>query len=158
MQNEIPNQEILNAYGISGKPILLPGGQGTCYRVKDVVFKPTNDAVEASWIAEINNGLKSNKFRIPKPLSTKEGSWVFAGWTANEFLAGEHRLGCYIEAIELSKVFHAALMDVSKPGWFDKKTDVFSIADKIAWGELPLPNFELTNEPLKRIFNLLRKK
>ncbi|MFH1252966.1 MAG: hypothetical protein V1664_01385 [Candidatus Uhrbacteria bacterium] len=157
MQNDIPNQKILNAFGVSGKPILLPGGQGTCYRVKDVVFKPTNDAIEASWLAEINNGLRSNKFRVPKPLLAKNGSWVFAGWTVSEFLEGEHRPGHYIEAIELNRVFCTVLINVSKPEWFDKKTDVFSIADKIAWGELSLPNFELTKEPLKRIFSFLRK-
>jgi len=48
----------------------------------------------------------------------------------------------------LSKVFHKALANIPKPEWFDKKTDVFAIADKIAWSELPLPNFEPTKEPL----------
>jgi hypothetical protein len=52
MKKNLPNQKILNAFNISGEPTLLPGGEGTCYRVGDVVFKPTKDDVEASWIAK----------------------------------------------------------------------------------------------------------
>lgn len=156
MHEKIPNQNILNVFGVSGEPILLPGGEGTCYRVGNVVFKPTNDTVKSSWIAEINNNLKSDKFRVPKSIHSKSGTWVFDGWTASEFLEGQHRRGQYAEAIKLSKVFHKALANIPKPEWFDKKTDVFAIADKIAWSELPLPNFEPTKEPLKKIFNLLK--
>ena len=157
MQKKIPNQDILNAFGISGKPILLPGGESTCYRVENVVFKTTKNAGETSWIAEINNNLDSNKFRVPKSIRAKDGSWVFDGWTASEFLQGEHRPGHYAEAIEVSKVFHKALTDIPKPNWFDQKTDVFAMSDRMAWGKMPIPDFELANKPLKKVFSLLRK-
>jgi len=52
--NSIPTQEVLRAFHVSGKSVKLEGGEGTCYRVGDVVFKPTKDPVEAAWIAEIN--------------------------------------------------------------------------------------------------------
>jgi hypothetical protein len=45
MKEKIPSQDILNTFGVSGKPVLLPGGEGTCYRVGNVVFKPTNDVI-----------------------------------------------------------------------------------------------------------------
>ena len=46
---------------------------------------------------------------------------------------------------------------VAKPDWFDKKTDVFALADKMAWKELPIYDFEIANEPLQRAFGLLRE-
>jgi len=152
-----PTSEILDAFGVTGEPTLLTGGQGTCYRVDDTVFKPAQNTLEASWIAKINNGLMSNKFRVPKFFQAKDGSWVFQNWTASEFLVGEHRSGHYTEAIEVSGVFHEALKNIPKPDWFDNKTDVFSLSDKMAWGELPLPNFEPSREPFQKIFRLLKK-
>lgn len=157
MKENIPNQDILNAFGVSGKPILLTGGEGTCFRIDDVVLKPIKNSIEVSWIADIYQSLTSDKFRVPKPIRAKDGSWIYKGWTASEFLEGEHRPGHYAEAIETSKAFHRALANIPKPNWFDQKTDVFAISDRIAWGELPLPDFEIANEPLKRIFSLLRK-
>lgn len=152
----IPSREILNAFGFSGEPVLLSGGEGTCYRVDNAVFKPVRNVFEASWIAEINNSLTGDKFRVPKPFQAKDGSWVYNGWTASEFLEGEHRPGHYAEAIELSKKFHKTLEGITKPSWYDKKTDVFPLSDRMAWGELPLPDFEITNKPLQKIFGLLR--
>lgn len=157
VNENIPNQDILNAFGVGGRPVHLAGGGGTCYRVDNVVLKPTQNGVEATWIAEINNRLASDKFRVPKPILAKDGSWVVHGWTAAEFLPGEHRSGHYAEAVDLSKTFHNAIAGIPKPDWFDQKTDIFAISDKMAWEELPLPDFDITNEPLKRILNRLQE-
>lgn len=54
-------------------------------------------------------------------------------------------------------MFHRALANIPQPDFFNTQNDVWAIADKIAWGKLPLPNFELTNEPLQKIFGLLQK-
>jgi uncharacterized protein (TIGR02569 family) len=157
MADKKPNQDILKAFGISGKLILLPGGEGTCYRVGDVVLKPVRDVREASWIAEINNNLDSSEFRIPKPIKSRGGDWVFDGWTASKFLQGKHKPGHYAEVIKLNTIFHKALKNVPKPAWFDKKTDVFAISDRMAWGEIPIPDFKITNKPLKKIFSRLKE-
>lgn len=157
MPEKIPSQDILNAFGLSEKPILLAGGEGMCYRVGEVILKPTRNALESSWIAEINNNLISDKFRVPKPLRAKNGTWVFADWTASQFLPGQHRPDHYAQAIKVSTDFHQAIAKVAKPDWFDKKTDVFALADKMAWGEIPAYDFEIANEPLKKAFALLRE-
>ncbi|MBU1119316.1 phosphotransferase [Patescibacteria group bacterium] len=157
MNTSIPSQDTMKAFGVSGEPVLLTGGQGTSYRVGDVVLKPTNDSVEASWIADINNNLASDEFRVPKPIRTQNNLWVLNGWTASLFVEGRHMNGNYAEAIKISKIFHKALLGIPKPDFFDKKNDVWSVADNIAWGELPLPDFELTNKPLQRIVSLLKK-
>lgn len=152
-----PREEILEAFGIYGQPTLLQGGQGTCYRIDNVVLKPIDNAIEASWIADVYNNIKSTEFRVPKPIKAKDDFWIFDGWIAIEFLEGEHRSGRYAEAIEISKNFHRALLGITKPDWFDQKTDVFSLSDRMAWGELPLPDFELTNKPFKKIMSFLRE-
>ncbi len=157
IQNEnIPPQEVLQAFKLKGTPLLLVGGQGTSYRVGDVVLKPTKNEVEANWLAEIYLKLKSNKFRISKPIPGPNGQWVFQGWTANSFLDGKHIPGNYEGVIKVSKDFHKALAKIPKPDFFDQRNDIWAVADRIAWGELPIPDFELTNEPLKKIFKLLK--
>jgi uncharacterized protein (TIGR02569 family) len=156
IQNKnIPPQEILQAFKLEGTPVLLKGGQGTSYRVGDVVLKPTDDAVEATWLAEINIKLKSDKFRVTQPIPGPDGNWVYHGWTANTFLEGKHIPENYAGVINVSKDFHEALAQIPKPEFFDDRQDIWAVADRIAWGELPIPDFELTNEPLKKIFKLL---
>ena len=68
MKNNIPNKNVLTAFGVSGDPIRLIGGQGTCYKVDNLVLKPTDNETEASWVAETYNNLDSDKFRIAKPV------------------------------------------------------------------------------------------
>lgn len=157
MVKKYPNQNVLKAFGVSGEPILLPGGGGTCYLVGEVVFKPTKDVVEDSWIAEMNNNLVSNKFRVPESIRVKDGGWAFEGWVASKFLQGEHRPGNYAEVMEVSKVFHKALVGTPKPDWLNKNTNVFRMADRMAWGEIPIPDFDIANKPLKKVLNLLRE-
>ncbi|MBU2566803.1 phosphotransferase [Patescibacteria group bacterium] len=152
----VPSEEVLDAFGVKGELVHLEGGQGTCYRVGDVVFKPAGNKAGAIWLAELNNGITSNDFRVPKSYKANDGSWVYQGWTATEFLEGEHRAGRYKEAIKVCKDFHQVIADIPKPDFFDQRSDVFFIADKMAWGELPLTNYALTDEPLKKLFSIYK--
>jgi len=152
-----PNQSVLEAFGVSGEPTRLAGGQGTCYLLNEIVFKPTNDITEASWVADVYNDLVCDQFRVPKPIRTKDNLWVFDGWTASEFVEGDHDDSDYADAVEISKIFHKALVGIPKPTFFDNRNNVWAVADRIAWGELPIPDFELTNEPLQKIFSLLKE-
>ena len=157
MNKNIPNQNVLNAFSVSGKPIQLTGGGGVCFRVDDIVLKPTKNSTEASWIAEIYNNLESEKFRIPKPIQTKDKSWVYSDYTANKYLEGEIKKDNYIEAIKVGNEFHKSLSNIPKPDWFDKKTDIFALADRMAWGEIPIHNYKIANETLEEAFNLLKE-
>jgi hypothetical protein len=60
---------------------------------------------------------------------------VVDGWTAWQWLAGEHRLGAYDEVLAVSSRFHAAVADVP---WSPAAAgrDRWADADRIAWGEL----------------------
>ncbi len=152
-----PTREILNAFHLSGTPTLLEGGEGTCYRVGDIVLKPIKNVAEASWIAEMNNALVCDAFRVPTSHKAKDGSWVYQNWTACTFLAGEHRSTHYAEALALSEAFHQVLRHIPKPAWMDEKTDIFAQADRSAWGETPLPSFEPAMESFARVFRVLKE-
>jgi len=44
-----PPQQVLVAYGITGPPTPIAGGQGTSYRAGDLVLKPDADAEFIQW-------------------------------------------------------------------------------------------------------------
>lgn len=151
-----PTQEILNGFGVFEDSVLLSGGQGINYRAGNMVFKPVADSRGASFEADIYSKIITNdKFRVLRPIRAEDGSWVFKGWTAYEFISGKHILGKYAESIEIGREFHKALSVFPKPDFWGNGTNVWSIADKMAWGEIPFHDFELSNEPLKKIFALL---
>jgi len=156
MKYNIPNRNVLKAFGLSGGPVRLTGGGGFCYRVDDAVLKPVKHTEEEVWIAEVCNNLNSAKVRVPKPIRANNGSWLFGGWFATRFLKGKHiKGGNYVEVVEASKIFHEEVANLPKPDFFDTRDHIWAVADRIAWGELPIPDFDFINEPLKRIFRFL---
>ena len=157
MEHNKPDLNILEAFGVSGDPVRLLGGQGLSYLVDDVVLKPTNNEIEASWVADVYARLNDDGFRVAKPVRAKNNSWVFNNWTAYAFIEGRHLEGKYAETIEISKIFHKALEKVPKPSFLDNNNDAWAIADKIAWEELPVPKNKLTDDVLEKLFSNLQK-
>ena len=102
---EPPDPEVLRAFDASGKPVRLPGGQGSTFVVGDLVLKPVADADEARWIAEVLENLVADGFRVPRPVHAQNGDWVAGAWTGWTLLEGEHRLwgGPWSEAIKTSR-------------------------------------------------------
>src|SRR3712207_5666405 len=87
-----PTDRALAAFGISGEPELLPGGQGGVYAVDDAVLRPAGDPELAGWIAEVMSVLAEDGFRVPRPRLTTDGAgWVADGWTSWDRVAGAHR-------------------------------------------------------------------
>ncbi len=152
-----PSQEVLQGFALSGQAIRILGGEGQCYRVGQAVLKPTKDPIEAAWMADVYDQLKGDGFRVPKPIRARNGSWVVAGWTASEFVEGGGPSGHYEVLTQVSRDFHAALINVPKPDFFDQKENLWVTADKIAWSELPPPDFAQTNELFKKIFSQLKQ-
>ena len=156
VDSDAPAKEILEAFRLAGRPVRLSGGGGKAYRVNDAVLKQTSDEQMMSWLAEITENLNSERFRVPKPLKSRENAWVYKGWIAHRFEEGRHNEEKYAESIMVCRDFHKTIADVPKPDFFDSRTDVFHLADKMAWGEMPLPDFYLTNEPLKKLFGSMQ--
>lgn len=136
-----PPARVLRAFGASGTPVLLDGGQGETWRCGDVVLKPAPE--EAGVIADVMAGVVEDGFRVARPLASSEGGWVFDGWTAWTYVAGEAcDTGRWDEEVAASDAFHRAVAHVPRPVFTG--TSMYRRADRIAWGEEayePHPSF-----------------
>ena len=141
-------RSVLSAFGLASGARRLPGGQGGSWRAGDIVLKECADEGEAEWTASVFSTLEGPGFRVPRPVRADDGRWVVDGWAAWEFIEGEHagrNGGRWPETIAACEAFHAALGGVARPAFLDTRTDAWSRADRIAWGEVPLvvlPPFE----------------
>jgi uncharacterized protein (TIGR02569 family) len=58
---------------------------------------------------------------------------VCEGWTAWPFLEGRHEAGRWADVIAVGERFHAATADIARPPFLDRRTDRWSLADRVAW-------------------------
>jgi uncharacterized protein (TIGR02569 family) len=141
--DELPDVDVVTAFGGRGPVVLLPGGQGRTYRAGDIVIKPADDEDEVTWAAEVLGTVDEDGFRVARPIRGSGGRWVVDGWAACQWVPGEHRLrgGPWDDAIAACERFHAAVADVSEPGFLARRHHRFAEADRIAWGdgEIDLP-------------------
>ncbi|MBS1709825.1 MAG: TIGR02569 family protein, partial [Armatimonadetes bacterium] len=85
-----PTSDVLKAFGCAGELTSFDGGQGWAWRCGGVVLKPVGLAVEAEWGAEVFASLEQVGFTVPRPILANHGGYVYRGWAASEFVAGEH--------------------------------------------------------------------
>jgi uncharacterized protein (TIGR02569 family) len=131
-----PSDAVLAAFGLSGKPVLLPGGQGETWRVGDVVLKPVGFVAEAEWRAEVLAGLPDGLgFRVPRPVRAVDGSWVAEGWEASELLVGATDVGRPDDVLTAGLAFHHAVARLMRPEFLYWRKDPWTLADQVAWGE-----------------------
>src|SRR5206468_6624801 len=92
------------------------------------------------WQPALFEQLTVAGLRVPRPRRTKAGGLVADGWIASTWLAGTHepRWG---EIVAAGDSLHAALQEVRRPAFLARRTDRWSIADRVAWGELPLDDY-----------------
>src|ERR1700748_135944 len=92
-----PGPALVASFGASADPVSLPGGEGTAWRVGDVVLKPAGDPRAARWTADLYRDLAPRGApgsRVPRPLRTAAGDWVAqdplgGAWVAWAWLPGE---------------------------------------------------------------------
>lgn len=148
-------REVLSAFGLDGAvPVLLPGGQGTAWRVRDVVLKPADSERAGRWFAEVYDRLDGPGFRVPKPVRAVTGDWVAHGWACYEWVPGTAADWAGVsprwpEMVALSRTLHAALARVPVPSWLAGVENPWTIGDEVAWGERdPEPLLGTEAEPL----------
>ena len=100
-----PPADVLRAFGATEIPIRIAGGQRQNYRSGNVVLKPAVDDEETSWIADFYLAVDGDGFRLPKPIRSRSGGFVYGGWQAWEHLEGRHERGRWIEEIEICNRF-----------------------------------------------------
>lgn len=133
-----PSADVLKAFGINDEPILLKGGQGSTWRAGDVVLKPTNSEEKSSWCAELIESLPQDQYRVARHKKAHTNAWVYEGWEVIEFIKGAHLQDHWKEKIAVCNGFNGLLTSIPKPYFIDKRTDLWAIAEKMIWEELPL--------------------
>ncbi len=151
----LPPPSVLTAFGCSGEPARLTGGQGTAYRSGEIILKPIDNPVEAAWTAELFDTLSGPGFRVPTPLRDPDGQWVVQGWVAWRRFPGEHVSGRWDERLEACGAFHRALAGYSRPGFLSLRADPWEISDRMTWGEQPIECLPLTQTYVDRVLPLL---
>ncbi|WP_327176242.1 aminoglycoside phosphotransferase [Streptomyces sp. NBC_01335] len=134
----VPPRAVLDAFEVAGTPVPLAGGQGRSVLVGGYVFKPAEGTeAEAEWAASLCEALAPGPgFRVPRPLRAADGRSLVDGWTAHAFLAGTPGpRGHWDEVLSAGRAFHAALRGFPRPGFLDRRTHPWAVADRVAWGE-----------------------
>ncbi|THF68771.1 TIGR02569 family protein [Deinococcus sp. Arct2-2] len=154
--NPPPPVSVLEAFGLSGRPEPLAGGQTTVWRVGEAVLKPdTHTAQELEWQAQVLGQVSQSHFRLSRPLRAHSGSLLVEGWSAWTYLTGRHEPGRWTEIVQVSQHFHQALAAVPRPAFLAARTDPWATADRMVWGELPLDDF-LAAPYMRRLAQQLR--
>ena len=137
-----PPPSVLAAFGFSGTPVSLEGGQGSSWRIENAVLKPLDlGEQELAWQAEIFASIYCDGFRVAHPLRAQDGSLVVDGWCAWEAVKGRHETRRWSEIIGVGERFQAALVRVPRPDFIARRTDPWAIGDRVAWGDLPAAEF-----------------
>ena len=132
-----PSKTVLEAFGAAGTPSPLAGGQDENFRSGDTVFKPAKNDEETNWLAKFYSSADQDGFRLPKPIRSNIGGFVFDGWQAWEFLEGEHRENHWLETIEVCVQFHNAISKYPIPEYFERREqNPWVVADKLTFGEI----------------------
>ncbi|WP_431912814.1 TIGR02569 family protein [Nonomuraea jabiensis] len=151
-----PPPGVLAAFGLTGPVRPLAGGRGRSFRAGDAVVKPVDSAEEAEWSARVFADLPpAAGFRVPRPLRSRDGTYVVEGWTAAEFLEGrEGPAGMWESLIAAGRAFHRELRHLPRPDLLDRRDDPWAAADRIAWGEAAPPRPSNADELLARLGEL----
>ena len=139
-----PSPRVLAAFGARGEPEPLAGGEGTSWRVGDVVLKPLqrySSVEEAEFHAALFESIETDGFRVPRQRCARDGSLVVDGWTAAEHLPGRHEARRWADIVAVGERLHEAVAHVPRPAFVARRTDRWAIGDRVAWGELPVEDF-----------------
>jgi uncharacterized protein (TIGR02569 family) len=93
--------------------------------------------------------IRQDGFRLALPRRALDGSLVIDGWSATEHVEGDHRPRRWIDFIGVGTRFARAAADIHRPAFLDARADAWSLADRIAWGEVDI-------EPYRRIPSVAR--
>lgn len=129
-----PPLSVLTAWSVSN-PVRLAGGQGLSFSAGGLVLTPAGDVASAVWLAEVLDEVSADDVRVIRPVRSRSGAWVVDGWSAWQWLEGEHRSDAWDEVLEVSARFHRAVAEVP---WSPAivASHRWAVADRVAWGEV----------------------
>ncbi len=153
----LPSAAVLAAFSLKGGPVPLHGGQGRSWLVGPAVLKLLDMPRSAlRWQAELLTRLDGrDDLRVSVPLCTADGEWTSHGWTAWRYQPGVHLSGRWQDIVVVGQRLHAALQDEPEPAFLADRTDIWAIADRVAWAELPAEDHAATKH-LDKLIRALR--
>lgn len=130
---EPPPVHVRAAFGArNSEPELVDGGP--VWRCGDIALRPATNPAQAAWVATTLDGLQVENVRIARPLRSTDGRWVVGGWAATRFVAGRAEPR-HDEVVSVAVRLHTATAGLARPRFLSARRDVFSLADRAAWGE-----------------------
>ncbi|WP_433021435.1 TIGR02569 family protein [Kribbella sp. CA-294648] len=149
-----PPAVVIEAFAITGEPVLLRGGRGGTWRAGSVILKLVDFADETNWRADILDALPdSEHFRIARPVRTVDGAWIAEGWEACRVVDGATDVSRPDDVLRAGIDFHRAIASVPRPDFLDVRQDPWSTGDRAAWEEIPFqldPAADPLTQPLSR--------
>ncbi|GAA3034715.1 TIGR02569 family protein [Actinokineospora globicatena] len=149
-----PAEHVLEAFGVAGEVVWLPGGQA--WRAGRVVVKSVGDLAETVWRAGVLDGLAGAGVRVARPVRATSGEWVVEGWEASEFVEGAADVRRADDEVRAGIAFHAAVAGLDRPGFLDRRDGAYVVADRVAWGEVPVAASEVAAELLGPLLEVWR--
>ena len=99
------------------------------------MLKAVGDPAEASWLANTFEQLDVPGVRLARPVRSSDGRWVVSGWSAQRFVSGSPAAR-YDDILSAADSLHEALAGVSEPRFLRERTDLYSWADRVSWGDI----------------------
>ncbi len=134
-----PSVAVLAAFGLAGGPAPLSGGQGRSWLVGQAVLKPLDMPQPAlRRQAELLTRLDCpGRLSGVGAAAHTQGAWTSHGWTASRYEPGVHLPGSWHEIVAVGQRLHVALQDEPESALLADRTDIWAIADRVAWRERP---------------------
>jgi uncharacterized protein (TIGR02569 family) len=134
-----PPKEVLAAFGVSGPPTALSGGRGLTWRAGKIVIKPADASEEMlAWQARVLADVDPDEVRVAGPIPSLGGAFIVDDWSASILCAGRHEPGRWSDIIAVGRRYHRALAHVHRSPLMASQTGPWAVADRAAWGEVPL--------------------
>ncbi|QGI94442.1 hypothetical protein CEK26_007511 [Fusarium fujikuroi] len=149
-----PPPNVLDAFGVEGSVIHVPGGRGLCYRTSQgILLRPSDDDKESEYIATLCDSLLELDpidYRVPRPMPASESPvrYVCDDWTAWEYLEGKATpQGNFDILMRACRGFHADIVRLAteSPTFLSTRQNRFTEADLVTWGEKKLEDVEEIN-------------
>lgn len=147
----LPSARVLDLFAVPDPVQPLPGGQGRSVRAGDLVLSPDRGTEVHGWLSPLLARLAvrldqdpmrgRQDLRVAVPVPARDGNWVVEGWAASRYEPGT--VVCRdLDVIRAAgNLLHAqlALLVTRRPAELDRRTDRWAAAERIAFGEAPIP-------------------
>jgi uncharacterized protein (TIGR02569 family) len=163
VRRRAPAFHVLDAFGVDrGSLHPLEGGQNHTWRAEDMVLRAGVEPRMVAWLGHVAERVDAGELlRLASPVRARDGRWVVGGWGATTWQAGVARPDCADALLPVAADLERALAsaDLEWPGFLRARTDATAAADRVAWGEEPLPRFARreTAALLERLEPVLRR-